>query len=316
MPALREPESLIRKTEEFLSYCRARNLSEHTLRAYRVDLAQFLAFAGDGNEITAADLDRKSIRGFSVFLHDSGKKTTSVRRTLAAVKSFLKFLEAEELIAPSLPDSIPRVRRRDSLPDVPSEETLRLLLEGEICTQSPERDRLVLELLYGCGLRVSEMVGINMDDFCAEDILVIRGKGKRERFTILGEYVRAALKKWLPVRAELCEKFGWSTSALLLQRGSGRHTGRLDVRSVRRIVIAVAKSRGLDPEKWHPHLLRHSYATHSHNNGLSLQAIASLLGHARLSTTQIYARVSVERMKQIYNRAHPHATAKAAPDAG
>jgi integrase/recombinase XerC len=110
------------------------------------------------------------------------------------------------------------------------------------------------------------------------DVVVIRGKGKRERYALLGGYAQAALKKWLPVRTRLCEKFGWKTSALLLQLGPGRPTGRLDVRSVKRIIVAVAKNRGLDPAKWHPLLFRHGFGTNSHNRGMPLQAISSLLG--------------------------------------
>jgi site-specific recombinase XerD len=170
-----------------------------------------------------------------------------------------------------------------------------------------ERDRLILELLYGCALRVSELVGINLDDFQGEDVLLVRGKGKKERQVIVGEYARAALKVWLQVRQNLLQKSRLNTPALLFSVGPRRSAERLDPRSVRRIVRAVAEACGLDPEKWHPHLLRHAAATHMCDHGASLQAVSTLLGHARLSTTQMYTRVSVGRMMRTYLHAHPHA---------
>jgi len=170
-----------------------------------------------------------------------------------------------------------------------------------------ERDRIILELLYGCGLRVSELVGINLDDFRDEDVLLVRGKGKKERFVIVGECARAALKAWLQVRQNLLRKSHLNTPALLFSVGSRRSAERLDVRSVRRILRAVAKARGLDPEKWRPHSLRHAFATHLCDNGATLQAVSILLGHARLSTTQIYTRVSTGRLRRSYDAAHPHA---------
>src|ERR1035437_2396464 len=187
-------------------------------------------------------------------------------------------------------------------------------LESECCStygrrkrSSAERDRVILELLYGCGLRVSELVGINLDDFRDEDVLLVRGKGKKERQVIVGEYARAALKAWLQVRQNLLRRTRLKTSALLFSVGLRRSAQRLDARSVRRIIKAVAEARGLDPEKWHPHLLRHAMATHMCDRGAPLQAVSQLLGHTKLSTTMVYTRVSVGRMMRTYNAAHPHA---------
>ena len=225
------------------------------------------------------------------------------------MKSFCKWLDAEGLLEASLIDSIPGPRRRHELPDVPNEVQVKQLLEGDIPTACPERDRVVLELLYGSGLRAAEVVGINVDDFRDEDALVVRGKGRKERFVVIGEYGQAAVQAWLPVRAKLLANFMPQTSALLFSVGPRRSVERLDVRSIGRIVKAVAEARGLDPEKWHPHLLRHACGTHMHDHNAPLQAVASLLGHARLSTAQIYTRVSVGRMMQTYKAAHPHAKA-------
>jgi integrase/recombinase XerC len=137
--------------------------------------------------------------------------------------------------------------------------------------------------------------------------LLVRGKGKKERFVIVGEYARDALKAWLQVRQNLLQTSRLNTPALLFSVGPRRSAERLDPRSVRRIIRAVAEARGLDPEKWRPHLLRHAAATHMMDHGAPLQSVSTLLGHAKLSTTQIYTRVSTGRMRRSYDAAHPHA---------
>lgn len=308
MPVIPEPVLLKPRVEEFLAYCGARNLSPNSIRAYRSDLADFIALSG-GDETTAAGaISRKLIRRFVVQLHNRGMKQRSLRRKLAAVKSFCKWLEGEGLIETSLIESIsgpPRLR--EELPNVPSEDEVKKLLEGEIRTASPERDRLIIELLYGSGLRAAELVGINLDDFRDADVMVVRGKGRKERFVIIGEYAQAAIKAWLPIRSDLLAKFKLETPALLFSSGPNHSAERLDVRSVGRILKDVAEAKGLDPAKWHPHLLRHACGTHMHDHNAPLQGIATFLGHARLSTAQIYTRVSVGRMMHTYNRTHPHA---------
>lgn len=306
MPATPEPVLLKSKIKEFLIYCEARNLSPNSVRAYRADLNEFVDLCG-GDETLSSQVNRKLIRAFVVRLHESGIKLTSVRRKLAAVKSFCKWLDGEGLLDSRLIESIPGPRRRHSLPDVPTESEIKQLLDGDIPTASPERDRAILELLYGSGLRAAELIGINVDDFRDEDVIVVRGKGRKERFVIFGDYAQRAIQAWLPVRARLLTKFNLETSALLFSVGPRRSVERLDVRSIGRIVKWVAVAKGLDPKKWHPHLLRHACGTHMHDHEASLQAVAVLLGHARLSTAQIYTRVSVGRMMQTYNRAHPHA---------
>lgn len=265
-----------------------------------------MALSG-GSEITVNQINRKLIRGFVVRLHEAGNTKTTVMRKLAAVKSFCKWLEAEDLLEASLIESISGPRRCYAMPDVPNESELTKLLDGELLTASPERDRVILELLYGSGLRASELIGINLTDFQDEDALLVRGKGRKERFVIVGEYAQAALKSWLAIRTQLLEKFSLKTRALLFSVGRRRSVERLDVRSVGRIVKEVAKAKGLNREKWHPHLLRHACGTHMHDHNAPLQFVGTFLGHARLSTAQIYTRVSVGRMMQTYRAAHPHA---------
>jgi integrase/recombinase XerC len=187
-------------------------------------------------------------------------------------------------------------------------------LGGEPCSTysrreraNMERDRLILELLYGCGIRVSELVGINLDDFWGSDILLVRGKGKKERLVIVGECARAALNAWLQVRQKLLGKTRLKTPALFFSVGPRRSAERLAARSVGRIIKIAAETCGLDSKKWHPHLLRHAAATHMCDHGASLQSVSTLLGHAKLSTTEIYTRVSTGRLRRSYDAAHPHA---------
>jgi integrase/recombinase XerC len=291
------------KIEEFLNHCRARNLSQNTIRAYRSDLFEFVELSG-GSEITVDQVNRKLIRCVVVQLHDGGSKSVTVRRKLAAVKSFCKWLECEGLLDPNLIGLITGPRRRQELPDVAKHDEIKKLIEG---TVMPERERLILELLYGSGLRVAELVGINLEDFREDDLLLVRGKGKKERLVIVGEYAREALRAWLARREGLLRGMGLKTRALFFSVGPHRSAERLDVRSVGRIVKAIAKTSGLDPDRFHPHALRHAFATHLHDNGAPLQAISVLLGHARLSTAALYTRVSIGRMMRTYNAAHPHA---------
>lgn len=304
MPVTRGDALLQPRVEEFLTFCGARNLSSNTVRAYRADLAEFIALAG-GSETKVGDINRKLVRGFVARLHDSGIARSSIHRKLAAVKSLCKWLENEGLIEPGLIQSVGSPRRRDSLPDVPSEADIKRLLEGEIPGPCPERDRVILELLYGCGLRVAELCGLNLDDFRDEDVILVRGKGKKERLVILGEYAQAAIQAWLPARAKWLKKLKLQTNALLFSVGPHRSIERLDVRTIRRVLNQVTEAKGLP--QYHPHLLRHACGTHMHDHGAPLQAVATFLGHARLSTAQIYTRVSVGRMMETYRKAHPHA---------
>jgi integrase/recombinase XerC len=169
------------------------------------------------------------------------------------------------------------------------------------------RDRVILELLYSCGLRASEVAGVNVDDLRHRDTLLVRGKGKKERLVPVGKKAQVAIAEWLPLRKKHLSEKEMDTSALLFSVGPRESVERLDVRTVHRVLRAIAISKQLPP--FHPHQLRHACATHMHDHGAPIQAVAAMLGHARLSTSQIYTRVSPVRMMDVYRRAHPHAKA-------
>ena len=291
-----------RATDEFLRHLRERNASAHTIKAYTGDLDAFAAYAGS-REWKA--IDHIAIRGFLSHLYDKGLSKTSVARALAAVRSLYRWLAQEGVVEqnPAKLVSTPRLPKK--LPRVPTIEELNSVLDGKMpdVASFPERDRLMLELLYGCGIRNSELVGINLEDIRASnEAILIRGKGKKERYVPFGGSVSVALVVYLPWRQQLLATLKKTNSALLVnQRG-----GRLTTRSVGRIVKRIAVAKGLSPDV-HPHTLRHAFGTHMLEEGADLRAIQELLGHERLATTQRYTQLSVKHMMDVYDQTHPRA---------
>jgi integrase/recombinase XerC len=289
-------------TDSFLRHLRARNASVHTIKAYAGDLDAFSCYTGSREW---KSIDHIVIRGFLSHLYDRGLGKTSVARALAAVRSLYRWLAQEGVVEqnPAKLVSTPRLAKK--LPRVPTIEEMNSVLDAKMPEQAafPERDRLMLELLYGCGIRNSELVGINVDDIRGSAaIILIRGKGKKERYVPFGESASAALAAYLPWRQRLLISLKKTTSALLLnQRG-----GRLTTRSVGRIVKRIAVACGLSPDV-HPHTLRHAFGTHLLEEGADLRAIQELLGHERLATTQRYTQLSVKHVMNVYDQTHPRA---------
>ena len=289
-------------TDSFLRHLRERNASAHTIKAYASDLDVFAAYVGSRNWEA---IDHIVIRGFLSHLYDKRLGKTSVARALAAVRSLYRWLGQEGVVEqnPAKLVSTPRLAKK--LPRVPTIEEMNSVLDGKMPEQAsfPERDRLMLELLYGCGIRNSELVGINVDDIrMSAEAILIRGKGKKERYVPFGGSARTAFAGYLPWRQQLLVTLKKSNSALLVnQRG-----GRLTTRSVGRIVKRIAVARGLSPDV-HPHTLRHAFGTHMLEEGADLRAIQELLGHERLATTQRYTQLSVKHVMNVYDQTHPRA---------
>ena len=299
---IRKPTEMEKTVAQFLRALTERNASGHTLTAYRKDLNSFSMYVG---EQRVKDVDHVRIRGFLSSLYERGLSKTSVARALAAVRSLYHWLAREGVVEqnPAVLVATPRLPKK--LPRVPSIEEINSVLDGEMpeCAAFPERDRLLLELLYGCGIRNSELVGIDVEHVrrSGEEIL-IRGKGKKERIVAFGDSALAALEAYLPTRQKLLTVCRTATPALLVnQRG-----GRLTTRSVGRIVKNIAIAKGLNGDI-HPHTLRHAFGTHMLAEGADLRAIQELLGHERLSTTQRYTQLSIEHVMQVYDRTHPRA---------
>jgi len=296
------PIPVLKALQMFLAFCSARNDSPNTLRAYNRDLLSFINCIGHGTPVT--EITRKRIRQY-LFSLDANLKRTTVKRKIASVKSFCNWLVCESYLDTNPTEGMAGPRAHHVLPDVPSEADMTKLIDGELSSACPERDRVILELLYSCGLRASEVAGVDVDDFKAENILLVRGKGRKERLVPVGKKAQLAIAEWLPVRKKLLAEQELDTPALLFSTGPRESVERLDVRSIRRVLRQVCALKKLPP--YHPHQLRHACATHMHDHGAPIQVVAAMLGHARLSTAQIYTRVSPVRMLDVYRKAHPHA---------
>jgi integrase/recombinase XerC len=290
--------------ERYLAELARQNVSVHTLRNYGTDLAQLLFyFSPPGTEPPAPGrIDSLQLREWLGDLYDRGLSVISIRRKLAAVRSLFKFLLREGTVPANVARLVRTPRAPKRVPIVPTAEQTNKLVDGvgadTFEQPHPERDLVIFEMLYGCGLRISELAGINLDDFDRTERWVrVRGKGRKERQVPYGSKAADALGKYLAVRAA---KPG--ERSLLVNH----HGTRLSDRGARGIVKFYARMISGDASL-HPHSLRHAYATHLLADGADLRAIQELLGHARLATTQKYTQVSLTDLMAVYDRAHPKA---------
>jgi integrase/recombinase XerC len=308
--------------EQFLAMLtNERGASEHTVRAYAREVKNFAAYLTEmlGEDARVEKVEHLHIRAYLGVLYERGLTKASAARALAAVRSWFKWLAKEGKVAqnPALLVSTPKLPKH--LPRVPSvEEVNRVLnsLEGEAKKEEreaaawPERDRVIFELLYGCGIRNSELVGLDMGSVkWHDDAVLVRGKGKKERLVPLGDEAAAALRAYLPMREEkllAAGRAGLVHEGPLVMNLRMRGDCRLTTRSVGRIVKAIALSRGLAADV-HPHTLRHAFGTHMLEEGADLRAIQEMLGHERLSTTQRYTQLTVGQVQKVYDETHPRA---------
>ncbi len=299
MAAIRE------SVAKYLAELRRRGASLHTLRSYASDLEQFANyFEPPGIEPPPIEqIDLVLLREWLASLYDQKLTDVTIRRKLAAVRGLFKFLRQEGLLATNIAARLRTPKTKQRLPDVMSAEKTNYLIDSveagdPVEKPSKERDLAILELLYGCGLRVSELVGINLEDLDLEQgWLRVRGKGNKERQVPVGGRACQAVADYLSIRKAPREE-----QALFLN-SQGR---RLSDRQVRRLVKFYALAVTGDSSV-HPHSFRHAYATHLLNDGADLRTIQELLGHARLSTTQKYTQVSLRDLQAVYDRAHPKA---------
>ena len=282
-----------RWVDRFLRH-RRESASEHTLRAYAQNLGVFERFAAGRGVHRPKQITHRFLRGFLVELNGRGLQKSSVARYLAAVRAFVRFLVREGALEedPALALRTPSHRR--PLPVHLSEQETEALLEA---AKNP-RDRAILETLYGGGLRVGELTGLDCDDLDLHQGLArVRGKGRKERLAPLGGAATRAIRDYLKGRKPVPDP-----RPVFLNRSGGRLTAR----SVHRMLRACALRSGVDPRTT-PHTLRHSFATHLLDRGADLREVQELLGHKNIVTTQIYTHVSLERLKRVYEQAHPRA---------
>ena len=290
-----------------------RNVSKHTLRNYHSDLVQFYDHIaprdheGNRRRVDVKQIDNLTIREYLATLYEKKKKKTSIARKLATLRTFFKFLCREQVLDLNPARLVASPRLETKLPVTLSvDEVFRFVETPDTDTPLGKRDRSILEMLYGTGMRVSELCGLNIDDIDFSHMAIrVRGKGRKERIVPFGGKAKEALETYLGVRGELlveaAEEDRDPMAVYLNYQGT-----RISTRSVGRMVDKYLKICA-EVHNISPHSLRHSFATHLLNAGADLRAIQELLGHARLSTTQKYTHVSHDRMMEVYDRAHPKA---------
>jgi integrase/recombinase XerC len=296
---------LPQEIERFAAYLEAeKRASPHTRRAYLADLAQYTAFLAEQGAALVPS-SPVLVRAF-VARAAASAGATSLARKLSTLRSFYRFLVREGLAPANPARAVASPRRPKLLPKVLPEEEAAALVEAPPAQQGPLalRDRAFLELLYGSGLRVSELTGLDLADVdLAQGLVRVLGKRRKERIVPFGSSAADALRRWLeegrPVLAAEAPRAG--NGLFLNHRG-----GRLSARSVARRIERWVRWAGL-PRHVHPHVLRHSFATHLLGNGADLRGIQELLGHASLSTTQRYTHLDWKRLAEVYDRAHPRA---------
>jgi integrase/recombinase XerC len=293
------------RLEPFLEHLEwERNLSPATLRAYRRETASLIDFVCRELDTKGpASLTPAAVRSYLAHLHQRRLSARSIERALACLRTYLRFLVSERVIPASPAESVPHVRAPRSAPEVIDRYAIEELLDNQPETPAGDRDRAVLELLYGAGLRVGELVAVDLADLqINQRMLRVRGKGRRERLVPFGRKAAEAIARYLPHRARWRRSCRDDDEPLLVnQRG-----GRLSDRSVRRILDAAVQ-RTAQLHHLYPHALRHAFATHLLEAGMDLRAIQELLGHSSLSTTQIYTNVDLAHLMSVYRRSHPRA---------
>jgi len=327
--------------QEFLSYLRfEKRFSEHTAKCYGADLSQFEEFligrsedsrpsgeaisiahqgtgpatavatqpqvvAGRGNQLLLS-VETDVVRAYLAFLNGKQYSKSTIARKLATLRSFYKFLVKRNRLSSNPVIAVRTPKQEKNLPRFLEYEEVKKLLETPpMDNWLGARDRAILETLYSTGIRVSELVALNMDDidFLGE-VIHIRGKGKKERIAPIGSSALQVIQHYMEYRNKRAQSNSNFDSKVLFVNKHGR---RLSTRSVRRKMDKYLKMAGLDPTI-SPHTLRHSFATHMLNNGADLRSVQELLGHQSLSTTQIYTHLSTRRLKEVYENAHPRET--------
>ncbi|MFT3881885.1 MAG: tyrosine recombinase XerC [Gemmatales bacterium] len=283
-----------------------KNSSEHTTKAYRDDLTQAINYFRTqlGKDAGIRQVSTRTIRGFLAHLHEQGLSKSTISRRLAAVRSWFKFLCRQSELTTSPAEGVRGPKKDKKLPKFLTEETTdKVLHSPEQDEQSGPRDHAILETIYSAGLRVSECVQLNLDDVNLDDnVLLVRGKGKKERLAFLGDSARKAIEEWLEERKKLLQIKGKETDALFINKFGTR----LTTRSVGRLLAKYLRQLGLAGQA-SPHTLRHSFATHLLDRGAEIRSVQELLGHRSLTTTQIYTHLTTQRLQESYKKAHPRA---------
>lgn len=292
--------------DQFLRYLRIeRNASELTLKSYSEDFNSLFDYLRDraGGVDAPAQLDVAILRGYVAYLHECDYARTTIARRLACLRSFLRYCQREGLVTSNPAKALRTPRTGRKLPHFLTAEQILQLLEAPPANEAEGlRDRAILETMYSAGLRVAELVGLNVEHWDRDaNILRVFGKGKKERIAPVGRHAAKALLRWLDVRRPADDAQPRDRVAMFLNRFGTR----LTTRSVGRMLEKYLLLTGLDKQTT-PHTLRHTFATHLLDGGADLRSVQEMLGHKSLTTTQIYTHVSTQRLRETYEKAHPH----------
>jgi integrase/recombinase XerC len=300
-PKRHEHKNMNKRVEDFLNFLTTeKGASEHTTKNYGIDLRKFMKFIA---EKEFKDLTYLDIRSFLASLKTHEYSKSSISRKLACLRSFFKYLVRENILTQNPAAGIATPKKEKRLPSFMNPDEITKLLDAPAKNSWEEkRDKAILEMLYSSGLRVSELAGLNHDDLDFFGGLVrVRGKGKKERIVPVGQEALNSLRAYWDMKAPR-ETANVIKKPLFISRIGSRLTDR----SVRRMILKYVKRTGLGKEI-SPHTFRHSFATHMLDRGADLRSVQELLGHANLSTTQIYTHVTTQRLKDAYMAAHPRA---------
>ncbi len=296
---MKNTSPILNDINEYLVFvAQVKNLSENTTKSYKRDLKKLYLFLEKLNVTNYSDIKEEICSAWIGDLYSQNNKPKSIQRHLSSAKGFFRFLKKNNLISSSPFELVTAPKSSNTLPDVLSPEDVEQLLNFKPSNTIEIRDMAIVELMYSSGLRVSETVNINISDF-EENMSFLRvlGKGSKTRLVPMGRFAINAINNWISER----EKISNNTDALFLNsKGS-----RLSVRSIQLRLKKMAIKQGLPPV--HPHMLRHSFATHMLESSGDLRTIQELLGHSSLSTTQIYTKLDYQHLAKIYDKSHPRA---------
>ncbi len=290
--------------ELYLNYLTSvRNLSGATVKAYRGDLSAFIGWLGESGT-SEAQVDLEVVRRYVGHLSRQNAATATINRVLSALKGYFRFKVRQGYLKTSPLEGVRGMKRAGTLPDFLFEDEVAEIVAVEGGKFHELRDRAIFEVLYSTGCRVSELVGINVTDIDGvRGRILVHGKGRKDRIVFLGKAARGALADYLAIRREHLRNVGSSEEPAVFLNQLGR---RLTQRGVSTIVQRRVAETGIIKHT-SPHTFRHSFATHVLDNGADIRVVQELLGHASLSTTQVYTHLGLGRLKEIYSQAHPHA---------
>lgn len=279
-----------------------RQLSALTIKNYSLDLQYFFKYLQQHGKKNISDIDEQIIRNYLSFLHKDKLNPRTLSRKLSAIKTFCGFLLKKQIITinPALSVKAPKVK--EYLPKTFDVDEIKYLLSQEFVTDIQKRDYAILELLYGCGLRLSELVALNLNDIeqASDNMLRIFGKGKKTRLIPLGSHAQQAIDNWIKIRFNYID----SEEPALFVSINKKNNKRISPRSVQKRLEFYTIKCGLD-RKLHPHILRHSFASHLLESSGDLRAVQELLGHSDIATTQIYTQLNFQYLAEVYDKAHP-----------